>query len=273
MNDDPDNSLAWLNYYVWTERDNSISTQDKTTLLNEAIGNAQKLIGNSAHYWLMVFLQSGKTDSAAINHALDAGGDRSLVYPFAILSAVANADTVGLRKFCSLLLPFYKISPGISEYQHNALRSAAPDAIVYAQGIEDLVAMAMIMETEGIRKDVTLKLFRNKLEPGAYLTLTTGKDIIRNYANGVYSGLLLRNESKESTESNPLLTFDLSYFSTTDHFSTEEAMLYKNYLPSFLLYYRSLKARQAPEAIMWYRNILKIATQAGIESQVRRMLE
>src|SRR5438067_1750271 len=49
----PDNSIAWLNYYLWTERDKQLSQTEKKQLLQQTVTDAENHIANSSPFFLM----------------------------------------------------------------------------------------------------------------------------------------------------------------------------------------------------------------------------
>jgi hypothetical protein len=273
----PKNVLAWLNYYLWTDRNKELPAGQKKELLAQTLKDAGKHIKGTAAWHILNYLQSGKKDSASLLKALTTAESNYWVYPYAVQYAVMKQNETALKEYTGKLNAIAPLSPGLYEYHYNVLMSANSGATIYAQGLNDLVPLAVLQQAYGFRRDVRLRYYDGGIreKENAYLCLSSGREIISQYPLAAYTGLLVKiegsdiNEMKEHMEKN----FTLVYLNQSNYLSGELSQLYKNYLPSFLLLYQQYKAtgNEAGGAAI-KTLILKIAGQAGITEEVLKQL-
>jgi hypothetical protein len=275
----PSNAGAWLNYYIWTDRDNRFPATEKKQQLDQLAADARKQIRNTAEYQLILFLQSGKKDSAAIQKAVSLNIDNADIYMYGIQFLVQQQATGNkqLANWCRTLEAIKPLSSAYYEYHYNALMSADSNAVIYAKGLNDLVPMAVLQQVHGIRKDISLQYYtgNNITTSNAYLCLSAGSDAIAKYPEAVYTGLLIKIKGNESGELQKNISnrFKLQYLDGQTYLSADIANLYKNYLPGFLLLYRNYKTNGDARAEKLKAQILKIANNTDAYYQVNKALE
>lgn len=274
LNEHPQNANAWLNHYIWTERNKLMAVEIKKTKLANTITEAKQYILNTSQYYLMLFLQSGKKDTASIIHALSLTQDKLWLYPYAIQSAIITKNTEVLLFYCKLLNDAKPLEKSLYEYHYNVLMSAVTNATVYAQGLNDLVPLAILQQVYSVRKDIALAYYDGKVKTDAYLCLSLGTEIISQYNNAAYTGLLIKTNNAGIEElKNNVEKFDLMYLGETDFFVDEAIQLYKNYLPSFILLYKQYKATSNKKADEIRSLIEKIAAKTNMQAEVKKAME
>jgi uncharacterized protein YihD (DUF1040 family) len=277
----PKNANAWLNYAIWTQRNNALTPGQKQQQLQQIGAEASPYIGSSGEWQFIQFLQSNKTDSNAILRALEKMTDKTLVYPFAIQSAIIRNNIPDLKTHCesfSQLMPFDATS-AFYRYHANVLQSAPDSAIVFAMGENDLVPMAMLQQVNGLRTDVQLKYYDPvlvKQYPNVYLCLSLGEQVLKKYEQAAsFRGLLLgisgKNEAGVPENILPKKV-DLGYLQK-EHFDNQQAQLHNNYLPALLFLYRYYQQKDAGNAAYHKQLIEKIAREGGREKLMAAALE
>lgn len=275
---DPANANNWLNYYLWTDRDKAIGAAEKKILLSEITNNSETYIREKAQYFLLLYLQSGKKDSASINKAISLAGEETWLLPFAVQYCIIANNKTALAVYCKKLNDQQPISNALYQYHYNVLQSADNNATVYAKGLNDLVPMAILQNVYNIRKDIQLKYYDAKIEDTAntYLCLTIGRDIITSYNNASCTGLLVRLSSKPTF--NELRThvendFDLDKITTILNSTFQENELYKNYLPCFITLYKYYKSTNDNRANKIKTLIDTIASLTGVKQQIKSSIQ
>jgi hypothetical protein len=282
----PSNAAAWLNYYVWTDRAEYLPATGKKQLLDQLAADARKQVPNSAEYQLILFLQSGKKDSASIHKAVSLNRGSADIYMYAIQYLVQQGmDNPSLnarrnQKFetwCRELERLKPLSAAYYEYHYNTLMSADSNAVIYAKGLNDLVPMAVLQQVHGIRKDISLQYYTGNTVTGtnAYLCLSAGSDAIAKYPDAVYTGLLVKIKGTGSVELQKNISerFRLQYLDGQTDLPYDIASLYKNYLPGFLLLYRTYKNNGDARAEKLRSQVLKIAGSSDSYYQINKALE
>jgi hypothetical protein len=239
---DPHNAIAWWNNYLWTGRDKQ-SINNKQQL--DAIASAAKeYIANTAEYAMIAFLQGGEQDSSLVNTALRVAADRSWIYPYAIRFAVAVNDQTILSQYCHSLEQETPLTKHEYNYHYNVLMSADSGAVIYARGLNDLVPLAIMQNVHGIRKDIQLRYYKGKIKEGAYLCLTLGSEVLSQYSDAVYTGLLVRkggDRSLEELRRHVENDLDLESLDSNDNSDNNIIQLYQNYFPGLILLYQQYK--------------------------------
>lgn len=269
--ENPANASAWVNFALWTQRNPGIRSAEKKVRLQHIEENAKAYIGSTGEWQLIRFLQSNKTDSAAIVLALDKISDKTIVYPFAIQSAIIRQNSSDLKKYCTAFASINTLSTSstISQYHINVLQSAPDSATIVAMGENDLVPMALLQQTKNIRTDVRLVYY----EPGVekrynkvHLCLTLGEEVLNQYRQqGAFRGLLLQlnnGELNNSIQSVIPAAVSLDYL-LGNTFTGEMAQLHNNYLPGLLLAWRFCQKNNMPETSRYRQLIEKIAREGG----------
>lgn len=271
---------AWLNYALWTQRNTSLNPTKKLAQLKQISAAAKEYISSSGEMDIIRFLESNKTDSAAIASAMTKTLDRGIVYPFAIQNAIIRQNKKDLRLYCNLYQawsvlpaqsPFYR-------YHANVLQSAPDSAVIAAMGENDLVPMAMLQQVMNIRPDVRLVYYTSTTAQqyrNVYLCLSLGENVLQQYKNASFHGLLLNISGKNEagTPENILPAgVDLDYLQTGS-FNTQVAQLNNNYLPSLLLAYRYYKKNNSGEAGRYKQLITKIAGEGGRTNIILPLLD
>lgn len=276
----PANANAWLNYAVWTQRNTALTPEQKQLQLTQISNESQPYISGSGEWQLIRFLQSNKTDSAAITLALEKITDKTQVYPFAIQSAIIRQNKKELKNYCTayakILAPDVDLS--YSSYHGNVLRSAPDSAVIAAMGENDLVPMAIQQQVNGIRPDVRLVYYQPSVAlqyKKLFLCLTLGENILSAYRqNASFRGLLL-DVSGEKNTTNPEELFipivNMNYMKM-GVFTGTLAQLHNNYLPSLILAYRYYKKINSETAERYKKLIEKIAREGGKENVISAAL-
>lgn len=271
----PKNATAWLNYYLWTSREKTLAGREKQETLAHIATQAEQHANRSTAVYLIRYLQSAMKDSAALYQAFATSEDKALVYPYLIQHAVLTNNRPAIARHATAFERLSPLSPALTEYYHNLLMSADSGTVVYAQGINDLSSIAIVQQ-QGIRPDVTLKYYGGQpLEKNAYLCLSLGKETLQQHPAASFSGLLAAPGSKVPVEQ--ILQkleqqFIFQFLDGATALQPEVAVLYKNYLPSFLLLYRYLKENNESSTAQWEARILKIARWSGSEAAIQNLL-
>jgi len=273
----PSNASVWLNYYLWTSRDKNLNAFEKAARLSQIAKNAISKATHSSDYFLLQYLQSGKKDSVALNKAFDLSADKPTLYQYKIQYAIIHNHKALIRKYSLELNALMPMPSVLHEYHYNVLMSADSNAIIYAQGLNDLVALAVLQEVRNYRKDIELKYYDGSTvsETNAYLCLSLGADVLKKYPAAGYTGLLLKvsGASKEELKRS-INRFDLRIMQSDNDIPGNKApVIYKNYLPSFLLLYKSLENANDSEAVEWKALIKKLAERTGDSEAVAKQLE
>jgi hypothetical protein len=276
---EPNNAMAWLNYYIWTERDRLMPGQEKKIKLMEIVSEAYNHISNSSEYQFMLFMQSGKTDSSSLNKALSWNTDKTWIYPYAIHYAIIKGEKKLLANYVdSLVAAGYTLSKEEYEYHSNVLMSAEDNAVIYARGINDLVPLAVLQHAHGIRKDIRLKYYQDKIDEKnkVYLCLSLGKEALSGYPNAHYTGLLVKisgpNDIHE-LEQHIQQDFNFSHLQSTASVTAKLPELYKNYLPGLILLYKYYKANQYLGAVDLKGLMENIAQKTGVINEMEKVLK
>jgi hypothetical protein len=274
--ENPSNASAWLNYYIWTERDQRVGTGKKRQSLAKLVTDAGSAIPGTAEYALLRYLESGKKDSSALFQALTLASDRQLVYPY-VIQYLVRQNNKELAGYCQMLEQLSPLPKSLYEYHYNVLMSADSNATVYAQGLNDLVPMTVLQQVHGIRKDIRLQHYETKqvVSPDAYLCLSLGKEILAQYPKATYTGLLVKAGGATGIdELKKHLTASFTWnFIKTGMITGEAAVLYNNYLPSFILLYRHYKQEGDARAEEIKMIIQRIANSVQAGSAVDALLE
>lgn len=277
--ENPQNANAWLNYALWTQRNTRLSATQKLARLKEIGNAATQNIPATAEMDIIRFLESGKTDSAAIASAMSKNIDRGLVYPLAIQNAIIRQDRKSLTLYCNAYQGWSAVNTQSAFYRYhaNVLRSAPDSAIIAAMGENDLVPMAILQQVLNMRPDVRLVYYSPTVieqYKNVYLCLSLGETVLQQYKDASFCGLLL-NISGKKVEGNPgnILPagIDLDYLQT-GNFDLQTAQLNNNYLPALLLAYRYHKKNGSAEAERYKQLIIKIAREGGKENTILPLL-
>jgi hypothetical protein len=278
ISETPSSANAWLNYYIWTERDKQLSTPEKKLKLSQAIEKARNNIGNSGEYQLMIFLHSGKKDNAALTKAIALLKDPAEAYSYAIQYAITEQQLSNLSSYCRELDSKRPMDAGLREYHYNVLMSADSNATIYARGLNDLVPLAVLQEVHNIRKDIKLRYY-----PGApaatensYLCLSLGKDVLAQFPGAGYTGLLVKLDGSNAGDE-LIKNFETRFVVTqlsgkTTPFRYND--LQKNYLPSLIFLYRYYKKINNKSKTAETSSLIEsIAFGEGLYLEVKKAME
>ena len=269
------NPDAWIRYYLNTERNESVSKELRQKILTSTFESSQQYIAGTWQYNLMMFLQSGKKDGAALHRALDVG-DKAIVYPYAVQHAIITGNTSDLNKYTAVLNDIRPLSPVVYQYHYNTLMSAGRNATIYAKGLLDLVPLAIVQQQYKIRPDIKLKYYESTIqqEENAYICLSSGKEILEQYPQAAYTGLLIKVKSANTIKEleKNFGSFDLTAIKEGAVLTYEETEMHKNYLPSFILLHRYYKKKKISKADDLFNLIISIAEKAGIKDTVNKLL-
>ena len=271
----PRSADAWLNYYISAEESLDLSLAERRSLQSEIFSSSSVYIKNSWQYSLFKFIESGKKDSSALFNALQLTQNKVSIFPYVIQYSIIKNDEDLLKEYSIKLNALNKMSQAVYEYHYNTLMSADSNAIIYAKGLNDLVPLAILQNVYNIRTDIKLKYFDENIKEreNVYLCISLGKEIISKYSNGVYSGLLLRlNGSQDFMEPNPEKVFKLSSLLHLNNLTEEELLMYRNYLPSFILHYNKLLKANDKDAVSWRDIIMNLGIQTGMQNSVETIL-
>jgi hypothetical protein len=272
----PADADSWLHYYTWLKNSKEFTETEKKQPLSQTILSSQKHIAASWQYALMNFIQSGKRNKSYLDAALESSTDKSIVYPYAIHYAIISKDETLLHEYARDMDKLRPLSPALYEYHFNCLQSAAPDAIIYAKGLGDLAPMAILQQVYGIRRDIRFAYYDEKISDttNAYICLSAGKEIIRVYPDAGYTGLLIRISNNKTNEEliRHSAAFSFSQLKSIRQLNGEEKIIYKNYLPAFILIYRFYKNNNDVAADEWMELIQKTASLTGSINEVNKML-
>ena len=272
------NPDAWLAFYLNTQRDKKFDTDTKNHELNFLAEASASFIKESWQYNLISFIHSGKKNKETVFKALELAKDKVAVYPYIIQYSIIARDKIMLAEYAQKLYAALPLPPNVYEYQYNTLMSANTNAVIYARGIGDLVALAMVQQATNIRKDITLMYYEEPVipAPNTYLCLSIGKDEIAKYPVAYYTGLLVSlDPAGDFTELKNHISNDFTKerLNNATILTGHEKQLYKNYLPSFLLLYKSYENKNAPQAKWLLQKMDFIARQAGISEELYKQLK
>lgn len=271
----PKNADTWLEYYISVERAKEYSSPQKANLLNSIYNSSGNYIKGSWQYFLVGFIQSGKKDSSSLFAALNLTNNKVLIYPYVIQYAIISHDKELVKKISQELNSAHPISPALFEYHYNTLMSSGKNSIIYAKGLDDIAPMAVLQNVYNLRPDIELRYYDGNVENSGnvYLCLSLGKDIISLYPNSVYSGLLVKlNSSSTSPAVNVQETFKLSALNNAANLTNEEKLIYKNYLPSFILLYNQLKQEKSDKSAEWKIILEKLLIITDMKNSVDKLI-
>jgi hypothetical protein len=269
---------AWLNYYIWTERDTQAGLGEKKAALSRIAGEAGIHIRDEAEYQLIRFLESGQRDSVALHSALERATDKQTVYPYAIRFAVATGAQRQLKEWTKAFSGLSPIDPYDYAYHHNVLMSADSHATVYAAGLHDLVPLAVMQHVYGIRTDIRLACYDSLVMPnaGEYLCVSLGADILAKFPAASFTGLLVRMGASASTgelRRHFEKDFDLQFLHNGTYQGASAARLYKNYLPGLILLYKQYIQENNEKATGIRSIITTVAFKAGVSAEINKLIE
>jgi hypothetical protein len=274
--EEPGYAPGWFNYYLWTERDKGIDSIKKSSLLTGIVSDAGKHIRQSSEYSLMLYLKSGRKDSVSLFKALDLATDKFEVYPYIVQYGIIRQNTSILATYTQLLEKERPLSSILYTYHYNALMSADSNTTIYGRGLHDIVPMGILQNVHNIRKDINLQYYTGKVKnpSQSYLCLSLGEDVLSQYPNAAYTGLLVKmtdpgiDELKKHYEKD----MDLSFLEAGGNWSHYESRLFRNYLPSFILLYRHYRDNNnsGSERLLSYIN--KIASRVYELEKVKQLL-
>ncbi len=240
-------AFRFLNNYTTTERNKSLSSQERTSALSKISEDASRMIAGSWQFYLIKFLQANKRDLNSLQMAL-ASGNKMIVLPYAVQFAIIQEDEALLKTYTAELDHLVPIERNAFVYHYNTLMSANADATIYARGILDLVPLAILQQQHNIRKDIHLKYYEGDIQEreNAYLCLSIGKEILIKYPDASYTGLLIKIKSANTInemEKHIFSDFDLSNF-TNDNLGFSNEVPNKNYLPALHILYKFYQQNQ-----------------------------
>lgn len=272
----PADANTWLDYYKWLGNNKELNAAEKQTQRSQAIQTSRQYIGASWQFALMNFIQSGKRNRQFLDAALASAGNKAPVYPYAIQYAIITQNQSMLNEYAQALNEAVPLSPALYEYHYNALMSAGNNAVIYAKGLTDLAPMAILQQVYGIRKDIRFRYYEQAITDtaNAYICLSAGKDILQSYPSAVYTGLLVKvsgNDLSKEMLQRPA-HFKLDQLNTLQSLEENEKDIYKNYLPSFILLYRSYKKNNDPLAAQWKELIQKTGRLTGNTASLGKIL-
>jgi hypothetical protein len=273
----PSNASAWLNYYLWTSRDKNLNASEKAARLSQITSNATSYSAKTSDYFLLQYLQSGKKDSTALHKAFDLSADKPTLYQYKIQYAIIHNYKALVKKYSFELNALMPMPSDLHEYHYNVLMSADSNAIIYAQGLNDLVALAFLQKIRNYRKDIKLKYYDGLPinEANAYLCLSLGADVLKKYPAAGYTGLLLKVSGASIEEVKRCINrFDLRIMQSDNEIPGSDApAIYKNYIPGFLLLYKYLKETSDASLADWKFLIKRLAERTGNAQAVIKQLE
>ncbi|RYY48196.1 MAG: hypothetical protein EOO06_10895 [Chitinophagaceae bacterium] len=272
----PSDADAWLGYYKWVVQTRDLSANEKLLQQKAAIAQSAAYIGSTWQFSLINFIESGKRDRSLLKAALNMAADKSMIYPYAIQHAIITKDATLLHDYALALNEVNPLPAELFEYHQNVLQSAPANAIIFGKGLTDLVPMAILQTVFGIRKDIRLGYYEERPADitNTFICLSAGKEVISNYPRAGYAGLLVQLEGAQTDPELQQMAarFKLYQLLSQDHFSDIAIHLYSNYLPTFILLYKSYKQKNPMEAEKWKALALKIAGMSGKVEAVHKML-
>ncbi len=270
---DPQQAEAWLQLYNSVSRA-GIASGEKKQLLKETFYAAQTYINGSWQFSLLKFLQSGRRDSSAIHQALQSAEAKKQLYPYAIQWALIANNRALLFQYCKELYQLESLTPLQHEYHYNVMMSTAPNAILYAKGLTDLVPMLMLQQVLQLRQDIQFRFFEETTMPvNGYLCLSLGKETISRFREAAYSGLLVnlqpgKNELATNLEQN----FNWKQFDAIQALNETDKILYRNYFPSLIILYKEYSVTKNARAVVWKLRIEKLARLTGTTALVNKQM-
>ena len=270
----PADAGAWLNYYLWTSRDKQTGN-DKEQLLAGIITNAGQHIHGRPEYDLMLYLQSGKKDSASLYRVMHSGMDKSISYPYLVQFFADQGNDAAVNKYCHELEAVKPLPRDHYEYHYNVLMSAGPGATVYAKGIYDMVPLCILQKVYRVRPDIRLRTYAGPVtgDTLAYLCLSLGRDILAAYPDAVYTGLLIKlsGTSPGELEQHIEQDFDLSQLDGPRTLSPDAVLLYRNYLPALMLLYEHYKKTGSDRLQAGRDRLIRVAQKTGLQQQIDQL--
>jgi hypothetical protein len=249
---------------------------EKQAQLKSIFTQSQENIAGTWQEKLLQFLQADKRDSASLFAALRLSYSNPALYPYAVQYAIIVNDDDLTRLYSKAVNDAAPLSAALYEYHYNTLMSAAPNGVIYAKGLNDLVPLAIMQNVYGVRKDLELKYYEGKApEADAYLCLSLGKEVLEQYPQAAYTGLLIKvNADNAGVENAAHLTKNFSFktLKNTGALNEEEKLIYKNYLPSFLILCKDYKAKKNTHAKEWKELTEKLADLTGTSETVNQLL-
>lgn len=278
----PNNADAWLNYYTWVERNRSYDPAYRSGLLENIQSDAGNYISDQWQFYLMTYLQSGKTEASsqkdlnALKKALALTTDKISVYPYLVQYGIIEQDRSTRKEYAMLMEQSSPLSADLNLYHYNVLMSADSNATIIARGMNDLIPMAILQDVYGVRSDIKLQHADYSNESGnVYYCLSMGKEAIEHMSGASYTGLLVKKNG--GTSGNELINnvsrFDLTYLQKISRLDDLSKQLHRNYFPSLLILYRYYKAGNDQRKEQLKNIIVHLAKLTGEEKRIEQAIE
>jgi len=280
----PKDAAAWLNYYIWVERNRGYDPAYRSGLLENISADAGNYISDQWQYHLITYLQSGNTaasahkDLNALKIALALTTDKISVYPYLVQYGIIEQDRSTRKEYAMLMEQTSPLPADINRYHYNVLMSTDSNATIIARGMNDLIPLAILQDVYGVRTDIDLRHadYYTGLRNNVYYCLSMGKEAVENISGAYYTGLLVKQSGTQIN--NELINhienrFDLNYLQNLSNPDDLSKQLHRNYFPSLLILYRYYKSGNDQRMEQLKNIIVHLAKLTGEEKRIKQAIE
>lgn len=155
----PKDATAWMNYYTATRMNNMFAGETGDRYDLEVLTEKLKTnLPNTFEYHYITFAQKpfGQQDYEQLNKAYAIDPDRFETWDAFINQALLKDDWATIKKFNEKWQGHYSYSPGLTNWNYNALIGLAPDAVLITFGDNDTYPLWLLQTMHDIRTDVTV---------------------------------------------------------------------------------------------------------------------
>ena len=164
---DENNANAWMNYYLACRVVNTLDRDGDPHDLSAIYEDIKINIRDTYEFHYLTYL-NGKIDTRLFSHlekAFEMDPHRSEVLSHLVTYYAIKGDQTKMSKYNKLWLESGEISPGILNWNYNALIGLDEDAILLTYGDNDTYPAWMLQQVQEVRRDIkviNIHLLRNR---------------------------------------------------------------------------------------------------------------
>jgi hypothetical protein len=155
----PSDAAAWMNYYNAARMNNMFAgeTGDRYDL-EPLVDQLKANLPNTFEYHYITFArgQLGEQDYEHLRKAYALNPDRYETWDAFINEAIFKDDWATVKKFNEKWRDHYMYSPGLTNWNYNALVGLDPDAVLITFGDNDTYPLWLLQTLHDMRTDVTV---------------------------------------------------------------------------------------------------------------------
>lgn len=155
----PKNAAAWMNYYNAARMNNMFAGEQGDRYDLDALAEDLKAnLPNTFEYHYLTFARKplGKQDYNELRKAYAIDPDRYETWDAFINKAIIEEDWASIKAFNKKWQSHYMYSPGITNWNYNALVGLDQDAVLLTFGDNDTYPLLLLQSLHEMRTDVTV---------------------------------------------------------------------------------------------------------------------